>query len=218
MSRVCGVCGIPAPPPFRAPPPELAPDLDLRPGEPTRSTLARWLQTCGGCGAVAPDLAMLTNAAGETVRSDDYRALRAEPPEALPALRWAMLCSQAERAEALLQGAWAADDAGVDAASLRVRAANEWGEPTSIESALRLIDVLRRARQFAAAEARASDLAARPRDENSERILAYQRARIASGDAGRHMISSALRPPASMPHVAHGKRASRGFWARMMGR
>src|SRR5437763_563145 len=115
----CGLCGAPAPPPFRAPPPELAPELDLRPGEPARSTLSRWVLTCRSCGACAPDLAVL-------------------PAEA----------------------------------------------------------------------------AATHADEGAEAILAFQRARIAARDAGRHLISSALRPPARTPHVAHGRAVKPAFWSR----
>ena len=44
-------------------------------------------------------------------------------------------------------------------------------------------------------------------------------ARIAAADAGSYRISSALRPPAHSPHVAHGKRpAAKGFLARLFGR
>ena len=53
----CGVCGTESRhPPFRPPPPEQAPDLDLRPGEPVRSSMARWLQQCPACGYAAPDI------------------------------------------------------------------------------------------------------------------------------------------------------------------
>ena len=66
-----------------------------------------------------------------------------------------------------------------------------------------VLDVLRRAGEFAAALARA-DAVAEP-DENTARILAFQRERIAESDRGRHTIASALRPPARTPHVTHGK-------------
>ena len=58
-SCICGVCGGPARPAFRAPQPEIAPDLDMRPGEPARSTLRDWVQVCPRCGAAAPDLSAL---------------------------------------------------------------------------------------------------------------------------------------------------------------
>jgi hypothetical protein len=220
VSRACGICGFPSPPVFRAPPPELAPDLDLRPGEPTRSTLSQWVSTCAGCGAVAPDLSTLGPAAAETVHGAAYRAVAGPPDAAVPFRRWAMLCPPGERGEAFLQAAWAADDAGAEkpARALRREAATAWGEPASIESALRVIDVLRRAGDFAAAQARVASLETTPMDENSARLVAFQRARIASGDTGRHLISSALRPPAHRPHVSHGRSEAKSFWARVMGR
>ncbi len=215
--RKCAACGTPALPPFRAPAPELAPDLDMRPGEPTRSTLAKWIATCPSCGACAPDLAALPPGAAATVNSDAYRAA------ANPFLRWATICeaagATAEAAEAVLQAAWAADDAGdaLAAAALRRRTAALWGAPADTETRLRLIDVLRRAADFAEAQRRIEALDGL--DENSERIAAYQAARIAARDAGRHLISSALRAPASRPHVAHGRPPARGgFWGRLIGR
>ena len=207
--------------PFRAPTPELAPDLDLRPGEPTRSTLPRWVQTCRGCGATAPDLTALPSGAAATAASAPYRALR-HPGPAMPFLRWAMLAREAGdpslAAEATLQAAWALDDAGQDASPLRREAATLWGEPGGAESALRLLDVLRRAGEWDAAVARAVLLAGAGLDENSARIVAFQRERIAARDAGRHLMSSALRPPARTPHVTHGKGEAGGFWRRLLGR
>jgi hypothetical protein len=215
----CGHCGAPAPLPFRAPAPELAPDLDLRPGEPTRSTLSEWVHVCRRCGACAPDLSALPAAAEATIRSPAYLGVTDHPPGVARFLRWAMLAGPAERAEALLQAAWVADDAPDDTAArnLRLRAAEAWSEPKDAESALRLIDVLRRAGAAARAEAAAAALEAAPLDENSSRILAFQRARLAAGDAGRHLLSSALRPPARMPHVARAKPKAAGFWSKLLG-
>ena len=206
----CGVCGAETPPPFNAPPAELAPDLDLRPGEPTRSTLRRWLQTCVSCRATAPDLAMLAPELRAVVESETYLA------ETNPFLRWAALQPQAE---AWLQAAWFADDRNDETAATeaRLKAVELWGKSTNTASALRLLDVLRRAGKFADAAALAERLADGPIDENSARIVAFQQARVHAGDNGRHLISSALRPPARTPHVAHGKAAS-GFWGRLLGR
>lgn len=218
----CAVCGSAARAPFRPPPVELAPDLDGRPGEPTRSTLPQWIATCRRCGASGPDLSQLPDGAGDVVRSEAYRALRTPGPQ-MPALRWACICealgSRAASAEAVLQAAWALDDAGQDASDLRRRAVVLWGEPASTEDTLRLLDMQRRAGDFAAASARADALDAAAEDENSAAILAFQRARIAEGDTGRHMISSALRPPARRPHVTHGTQAAPtgGFWRRLFG-
>jgi len=158
------------------------------------------------------------------VRSDAYRALRTPGP-AMPFLRWAMICEQtgdlAAAAEATLHAAWALDDAGADAskgaAELRRRAVALFGAPDGPEEALRLIDMLRRAGDYAAA-ARADGLDPAALDENSAAILAFQRERIAAADPARHMISSALRPPARRPHVTHGRKEETGFWQRLFGR
>jgi hypothetical protein len=221
--RVCAACGAPVAAIFRAPPAEMAPDLDLRPSEPTRGTLAHWLQACPQCGAIAPDLAVLYGTAASIIASPAYRRVHG-PDYALPFLRWAALCEAAGDArnagEALLQAAWAADDAGdvENAARWRRAAAQAWGEPEIFEIALRQIDALRRAGDFEAAQIAATRLQAQRPDETTARILDYQRARIGARDAGRHLMSSALRPPAHMPHVAHGKAPGKGFFARLFGR
>jgi hypothetical protein len=54
-------------------------------------------------------------------------------------------------------------------------------------------------------------------DETSERVMRFQSARLAERDSGRHLLSSALRPPARTPHVAHGRAKPTGFWGRLLG-
>jgi hypothetical protein len=197
----------------------LSPDLDLRPGEPTRSTLPQWVQTCRGCGAAAPDLAALAPEQRAIVDSAAYQALAASET-ALPFLRWACLCQDpVAQGEAWLQAAWTADDAGAaeNARAWRRAAAEAWGEPADPERALRLLDVLRRAELFPQATALAERLS--EMDEGSARIVAFQLARVAERDTGRHLMSSALRPPAHRPHVAHqAKPEKRGFWRLITGR
>ena len=186
----------------------------------------KWMQTCPGCGAVAPDLSILPRESIEVVESEAYLDLFPRPDTALPFLKFAMICRPGDRAGAFLQAAWAADDANDDEAARHYRreAAAHWGEPDGIESALRLIDVLRRAGMLETAEECAGVIAGDAMDERSEAILRFQRARIAEGDTGRYMMSSAVRPPARMPHVAHGKRIPAppqpkpGFFARLFGR
>lgn len=226
LSRACAACGTPARPPFQAPPPELAPDLDLRPGEPTRSTLPRWLQTCRTCGVSAPDLARLPPHAAATAATPAYQALRGPAPQN-PFLRHAHLLEAAgetdEAAATVLQAAWILDDAGQDAAPLRRRAAALWQHGATMQDGLRIVDVLRRAGDMPAAAAQVARLLVRtPLAETDQTILAYQQALIQAQDTARHLMSSALRPPAYRPHFTHGRSAAqprpRTLWQRLAGR
>lgn len=222
-ATACGVCGQPAGTAFRAPAPEIAPDLDMRPGEPTRSTLRDWIQVCPHCGAAAHDLSTLSQTARGVVESEEYRLLSTQVlEETLPFRRWALICQRAgdtaQQAEALLQAAWVADDAAAssEAARLRTQVASIWDGTQDVEIGLRRLDVLRRAGLFDAAAAWRSVLADRQPDDLARSILQFQQARIEARDIGRHLISSVLPPPSTMPHVAHGKRATTGFWSRLL--
>ncbi len=218
----CALCGTACRTPFAAPPAETAPDLDFRPGEPTRSTLRHWVATCRGCGATAPDLPHLPAAARPVVDSDAYRALAGTGPEQR-FLRWALIAEAvdgpAAAAQAVLEAAWVLDDAGADAAPLRRRAAALWGEPATMQDGLRLVDVLRRAGEFAAAGDRVAALLRRPGLEEADTaLLRFQHGLIERKDGGRHLLSSALRPPAQRPHVTQRQPAPRSFWQRLAGR
>jgi hypothetical protein len=195
----------------------------MRPGEPARATLRDWVQICPKCHAAAPDLSVLPSTVQAVAGSDDYRKLSLSgSEETLPFRRWAMICEhlgdRAQQAEALLQAAWAADDAAAmtEPAHLRAEVAALWDGTEDIELGLRRLDVLRRAGQFDAAEAWAAIMTERGPDELARAIIAFQRKRIESRDIGRHLISSALPPPAHAPHVSHGKRATTGFWSRLL--
>lgn len=150
--------------------------------------------------------------------SPNYSGLRT-PRYAVPFLRWALLCPPAERADALLQAAWAADDAkdAANARAFRQQSAACWTEGADPRADLRLIDVLRRAGDMAGAAQRVSAMQASGPDETTARILIFQRDRIVAGDSGRHLLASALPPPAHRPHVATPKRAG-GLWSRLFGR
>ena len=224
----CAVCGAMVRPVFKAPAPELAPDLDFRPGEPARSTLRRWVAECSGCGSAAPDLAAVGASDGEIVREDpEYAALRAQAPAfARGFLLWALLCQRRgdawTAAEALLQAAWAADDAEETewAVTWRRQAAAIWPDSTEIQPCLCLVDIYRRAGEFHQAAAVAETLAEAPLDESSAAILAFQRRLVGERDVGRQLMSSALRPPASRPHVSYQqprRAAGSGFWRRFFG-
>ena len=142
--------------------------------------------------------------------------------ETLPFRRWALICERTgdrpQQAEALLQAAWAADDAAAmsEPAKLRATVAALWADTDDVELGLRRLDVLRRAGQFDAAASWAAVLTERGPDELAGTIIAFQRARIEQRDIGRHLISSVLPPPSHAPHVSHGKRATTGFWSRLL--
>ena len=207
----CALCGTAAPSPFRAPPAEGSPDLDGRPGEPSRSTLRRWLQCCTKCRAFAPDVSLLPASALGIPESEAYRRLKT------PFLRWAALVAGTPaEAEALLEAAWDAEDDGNDAQALRRRSAAVWPAPEDVESALRLADVQRRAGLFAEALRTLDGLPAALAD-GAAQIAAFERTVVQANDAGRHLMSSALRPPARTPPVTHGKRKASGFWSRLLG-
>jgi len=211
----CAVCGGPARPAFHAPrPPEISPDMDMRPGEPVRSTLRDWVQACGKCGAAAWDLTTLPAQAAAVGQSAPYRALSTEAAEdTLLFRRWAMICAAAGdtamAAEATLMAAWAADDAAdvTEAAKLRRDVAALWGEPADLVAALRLLDVLRRAGEFSAVEARAQTLAAGSLDPFATGVVAFQRQRAAARDVGRHLLSSGVRDHSLPPDLP-----TPGFW------
>lgn len=214
----CAVCGGPARPPFHAPrPPEIAPELDMRPGEPVRSTLRDWLQACGTCHAAAWDLSALPPAAKSVVESPAYRALSTEAAEdTLLFRRWAMICLAAgdkeEAAEATLQAAWAADDGAdmMEAAKLRRDVAALWGDPPDLATALRLLDVLRRAGEFATVEVRGAQMAAGAVDAFAAAVIAFQRARAAERDVGSHLLTSA-----APDHVLPDDLPKPKFWDRL---
>jgi hypothetical protein len=215
----CGVCGADVRPPFQPPPSDTSPDLDMRPGEPARSTLRRWVATCPFCEAVAPDLTRLHHAAKVGLNSPSYFAVKG-PRASVPFVRWSMLCAQSERAEALLHAAWAADDAGETAAavSYRKQAAACWPEPMPAASALRLVDVLRRTGDLEGAAAQAAALDNVPLDETLSSTLAYQRNLVEAGDTGRHLLSSAVPQSAGRPHVTPTQEPAPigprgGFWS-----
>src|SRR3954452_19793591 len=80
-TATCAICGTvsPAWPPGQLPEPKGPPDFDTRPGDPLRSTIARWIQVCPECGYSAEDITRLAAGAEAIVRSPEYQALRTDP-------------------------------------------------------------------------------------------------------------------------------------------
>ncbi len=223
----CGVCGHESrQSPFRPPPPEQAPDLDLRPGEPVRSTMARWLQQCPHCGYAAPSIAKAHPAAAAAVSAAPFRALiqdSSHPPLVRRFLAWAHVLEETgalhAAAEATLHAAWVADDTfqpGL-AAMLRQDAVALWrsGPPLDLEQTVRVVDALRRCEAWEDAEATAAELAGLSLSEAVGQVIALERRLIAAHDAGRHTMASALPPPSRRPHATHRRRdpAAGGLFA-----
>ena len=194
--------------------PEQAPDLDLRPGEPVRSTMARWLETCPHCGYAAPDISEAHPAGAQAVAAAPYRALIADtahPVLARRFLAWAHVLEETgalhAAAEATLHAAWVADDLNREdlARQWRREAVALWrsGPALDAEQSVRVIDALRRAGDFAEAAAAAEALDALNPPEAVAQVTALEARLIAAEDMGRHSVASALAPPARRPHVTH---------------
>lgn len=219
---VCAVCGTGSrQAPFRPSPPEQAPDLDLRPGEPVRSSMSRWLQQCPSCGYAAPDIAKAHPAAAQAVAAAPFRALLAEtghPPLARRFLAWGHVLEETgalhAAAEATLQAAWVADDLGrADLARhWRLDAVALWrsGLPLDAEQTVRVVDALRRAETWEDAAATAEALQRSRPPEAVAQVIGLELRLIAARDAGRHTVATALPPPARRPHVTHQRLSGRG--------
>lgn len=218
----CAVCGTGSrQPPFRPGPPEQAPDLDLRPGEPVRSTMARWLQQCPSCGYAAPNITRAHPAAAQAVAAAPFRALMAEatyPPLARRFLGWAHVLEETgalhAAAEATLHAAWVADDLNQAELSRhwRLEAVALWrgGPPLDQEQTVRIIDALRRAEAFDDAAHTAQQLHDSDAAEAVAQVVGLELRLIAARDTGRHTVASALPPPARRPHVTHQRAQPKG--------
>ncbi len=214
----CGGCGRESrQPPFRPPVPEQAPDLDLRPGEPVRSTMTRWLQQCPHCHYAAPAIAKAHPGVAAAVTAAPFRALiqdAGHPALARRFLAWGHVLEETgalhAAAEATLQAAWVADDAARPdlARAWRQEAVALWrsGPPLDAEQTVRVIDALRRSEAWEDAEATAAELAMLAPPEAVGHVIALERRLVAAKDAGRHTVASALPPPARRPHATHRRR------------
>ncbi|MCX8133408.1 MAG: hypothetical protein N3D18_05500 [Roseococcus sp.] len=219
---VCAVCGTESRQIlFRPSAPEQAPDLDLRPGQPLRATMGRWLQQCPSCGYAAPDISEAHPAAAQAVAAANFRALlndASHPPLARRFLAWALVLEETgalhAAAEATLQAAWTADDLGRPdlARSLRLDAVALWrsGPPLAAEQTVRVVDALRRAEEWEDAATTARALLRENPPEAVAQVLSLELRLIEARDSARHSVASALPPPARRPHVSHQGSVRRG--------
>ena len=218
----CAVCGTESrQPSFRPLPPEQAPDQDLRPGEPLRGSIDRWLQQCPRCSYAAPDIRQARPSAPRVVAAAPFRSLVTDqsiPPLSRRFLAWAHVLDETgamhEAAEAMLQAAWTADDLNRPelAQAWRMEAVALWraGPALDAPQSLRVIDALRRAEAWEAAEDAIATLRATEPSEDAVRVLVLEARLVEARDAGRHTVASALPPPARRPHVSHHKVSPKG--------
>jgi hypothetical protein len=209
----CAVCATLSPQPVRLQSVGSgSPDLDTRPARDVvgPEMLASWMQVCPRCGYCNTDLAMPLPGAPKVIESAAYRAQLADTTLCLPAARY--LCSaliyEAARSHAraawyALHAAWVCDDAAdmPGAICCRERAATRFAQAEqaglhiarSPEMAqVVLIDVLRRAQDFAAADQRARAAADRCVERRIRSLIRFETFLIAQGDAGCYTVAQAL--------------------------
>jgi hypothetical protein len=180
-----------------------SPDLDQRPPGMIRSTIGSWLQECPYCGYVASRLDKGDAKARSFIDTVEFRAASLDPLADPPSRRFLVRAAQdahgGDRKSAFLNtlsAAWIADDSDrpPDAQALRLKAAGhlEGGRITSIDTRLRLLDVLRRASSWEAAEALAAELAAEGLEYPFPEIVSFHLGLIEAQDNGRYTIAQAL--------------------------
>jgi hypothetical protein len=180
-----------------------SPDLDQRPPKMYRWTIGVWLQECPYCGYVAPSIDKGDPKARSFLDTAEFRAASLDPAPDPVTRRFLVRAAQhahdgEKRAAFLstLSAAWTADDSNrpSEAAALRLRAARHLDGPplTSIDTRLLLLDVLRRASSWKAAEALTTELTAEQLGHPFEEIVTFHRNKIEARDSQRYTIAQAL--------------------------
>jgi len=178
-------------------------DLDQRPSGMARATNAAGLQECPFCGYVAFDLDKGDPTARSFLDTPAFRAVAEdpgpEPDERRYLVRAAFDACRGDVAAAFhatLRAAWCADDRNqpARAADYRLRAAAHLAgrRTTSIDLRLLLLDVLRRASSWEAAEALCREMAAEDLEYPFAEIVAFQADKVAARDNGRYTLDQPL--------------------------
>ena len=183
-------------------------DLDLRPSEMVRSTMGMWLQECPSCGLVAPELENSEPGDKNAVNSAAYERARNNGlmlPLARRFLCRAIIEAGNNRPEAAfsqaLSAAWVCDDAEqpTDARIFRLKAAAHLEGRWSLlqeNRKLQLVDVLRRARRWAEADALLNSLEPTKLDEAKigPGVVSLQRLLIGRRDDACYSVKDAISP------------------------
>ena len=189
------------------------PDLDQRPSEMLRSTMRMWLQECPACGLVAPNLQKGGEGDRALVNSAEYRAARSNrrvPPLARRFLCRAVIEAGYNRHEGAfrqaLNAAWVCDDARKNRAArtCRLKAAayldGRWATLEEIRK-MQLVDVLRRGRRWAEADALMNSLVLKKLDEAEIRpgLVTLQWLLIGRRDDARYSLKDVFQPDPPPP-------------------
>ncbi len=180
-----------------------SPDLDQRSAGMERDTIHTWLQECPFCGYVAFDIESGEARAKDFVKTAEFRAASSDPaPDPVERrflVRAAFEVYRGDRRGAFLNtlsAAWVADDRkqSSQATALRLRAAAHLeGRPIkSIDTRLLLLDVLRRASSWEAADALAAELIAEELEYPLAKVVSFHRERIEARDDGRYTIAQVV--------------------------
>jgi hypothetical protein len=183
------------------------PDLDTRPGEPLRSTLAAWVQSCSSCGYCASEIGVAHARAREVMESEAYQQVLRDP--SMPQKVREFLCyaylldrirEHADAGWSALHAAWLCDDLAHSEAACRCReqAIEYWkhgkhlgqsfSDDLASEYAL-VADVHRRMAQFELAQVTCSEaLDIEDLPPVIEQVLRRQKTLIEQKDTSAHSL------------------------------
>ena len=167
--------------------------------------MSTWLQECPDCLYVARDISSASAEEADVVKEIGF--VEAGLSEGMPdlAIRFMRRAYIDERTgrtgdaiRRLLHAAWVLDDFKLDAASVRMRAADlilSLGSDAVISQKLLRLDLLRRTLAFKAAIAEADELLAQQLDPEHRKIAVAQRRAAFERQSGALSLSAALHPP-----------------------
>jgi hypothetical protein len=186
-------------------------DLDGRPPPRARYTMSAWLQECPNCLYVARNLSEATAEEADVVREIGFieSGLSENMPDlATRFMRRAYIDEQTgqlhEAVRRLLHAAWVLDDFEIDAASVRLRAAQmilALGSQADTELRLKRLDLLRRAMAFRQAISEADDMLKELVEPISRKIAVAQRRAAFERRSTAMSLSEAMHPPARRGHL-----------------